>query len=82
MFCASLYAQAHYLLLLKMLECGPGLAEPFLRQELAFLGKVMAQADLLLLPLTVAVGCNVLSTPLMLEVWSAGQPPWHHLETY
>lgn len=33
----------------------------------------MAQDDLLLLPLTVAVGCNVFSTPLMLKVWSAGQ---------
>lgn len=64
-----------------MLECGPGLAEPFLLQEMAFLGKVRAQDDLLLVPLTIAVGCNVFSTPLMLKVWSAGQYPWHHLQT-
>lgn len=55
-FCASLSAQAEYVLLLAMLAWGPGFSEPFLPQELAFLGKVMPQVDLLLLPLTIAVG--------------------------
>lgn len=82
MFYASLYAQAQYVLLLEMLECGPGLAEPFLQQELAFLEKVIAQANLLLLPLTIAVRYNLFSILLVLKVRSASQHHWHHLEAY
>lgn len=70
------------MLLLEMLECGPGLAEPFLLPELAFLGKVVAQAELLLLPLTIAVRCNVFSIPLVLKVRSSSQHHCHHLEAY
>lgn len=58
-FCALLHL---YVLLLKIQEFGPGLAEPFLPQELAYLGQVLAQVDPLLLPLAIAVGCNEFST--------------------
>lgn len=49
------------MLLLAGLDRGPGSVELFLPQELTFLGRVVAQADLLLLPLTVDVARDVVS---------------------
>lgn len=57
--CALLHL---YVLLLEIQGYDPGLAEPFLPQELAQLGQVLAQADPLLLSLAIAVGCNDFST--------------------
>lgn len=58
----GLYELLHlYVLLLEIQEYGSGLAEPFLPQELAYLGQVLAQADPLLLPLAFVVGYNEFS---------------------
>lgn len=65
-----------------MLEWALGLAEPLLLQERAFVGEVTAQVDRLLLPWTLAVGCNVFSISSMLKVWSSSQHPWCRLEAY
>lgn len=54
------------MLLLEMLEWALGLAEHLLLQEWAFVGEVTAQVDCLLLPWTLAVGCNMFYTSLML----------------
>lgn len=70
------------MLLLEMLEWALGLAERLLLQERAFVGQVTAEVDCLLLPWTLAVGCNVFSTSSMLKVWSPSQQPQCHLEAY